>query len=188
MADKNIQDPETGRIIAGGPQHTNKFGTAGAPTKYDPAYAQMLIDFFTTEATKIVKEVVFLKNGDRKERGIEVPVDFPTLIDFAESIGVEVGTIANWAKAKYPPDFDDKTLAGKHKHPEFLRAYNRAKKLQENIWFKNSLRGFYNPQFAMFVGINIFNYKNKNETDLTTKGKSLNVSVVSYLEPKKNSE
>lgn len=41
---KEIVRDSKGRIVKGVAQETNKYGTAGAPSKYEPKYCQMLID------------------------------------------------------------------------------------------------------------------------------------------------
>ena len=116
------------------------------------------------------------KNGTVKTSDILVVTDLPTMTDFAEIIGVDDTTLKNWADAK--------TKSGKHKHPEFFASYYRAKKLQKDIWLKNSLTGRYNPYFAGLVGKNMFGWSDKQEVDLTTKGEQ--IKGFNYQPPAKN--
>jgi len=125
----------------------------GQPTKYRPIYCKKIIKFFDKPSTRTVNETFYYKNGDEKVKEIEVPNELPTIDLFAMSIGVDDTTLLNWGK----------------KHKEFFAAYQKAKKLQENIWLQNSLRGLYPSQFAIFIGKNVFDYKDKTEQDINEK-------------------
>jgi hypothetical protein len=134
-----------------------KLRKRGHPTKYKPIYCKRIVEFFDIEPIQTKIETYYYKNGESKEKEIEVSATLPTITSFATSIHVDDDTIVEWAKH----------------HKKFSAAYNKAKKLQENIWFLNGLKGLYNPQFAIFVGKNVYGYKDKNETDLTSGGKPL---------------
>lgn len=137
----------------------------GRPTKYKPIYCKKIVEFFNISPTITKLEKFYYKNGDVKEKEVEVANEFPTIIDFSTSIGVDEDTILNWTK----------------KHKAFLGAYTKAKKLQENIWLKNGLKGLYNPYFAGLMGKNIYGWKDKQEVDNKHTGE-LVVKRVSYKE------
>lgn len=92
----------------------------------------------TTENGKIAK-VVYKGGG----------VDFPSFTRFAHNIGVCDDTLTEWAD----------------KHPEFSVATSKCKKLQEDIWRINALNGNYSSQFSIFLGKNVYGYKDKTEID-----------------------
>lgn len=117
----------------------------GRPSKYKPQYCQQIIDFFNVMPTKIVIERFFYKNGDEKEKEIEVANELPLIQDFCFKIGVTRKTLLDWTT----------------KFPEFLKAYNIAKDLQEAMWIKNGLKGLYNPSFAIFTGKNMFGWRDQ---------------------------
>ncbi len=125
--------------------------SVGRPSKYKKIYAKKLVSFFDVAPTKILKEYFHYKNGDTKEKDIEVAIDFPTLVDFYREMKIDDSTFKRWLK----------------KHKEFRAAYLEAKELQKDIWKKNSLKGLYAQPFAIFMGKNVFGWKDKNETDVT---------------------
>jgi len=131
----------------------------GRPTKYKPEYCEQILAFFNIERTKIILEKFYYKNGDVKEKEVEVANELPTLQGFAISIGVTRDTLHKWIK----------------KHKKFLYAYKEAKTLQEDFWLQNSIRGLYPGAFTIFAGKNMFGWRDKNETDITSGGEKLGV-------------
>lgn len=129
----------------------------GRPSKYKKIYAKKLLKFFNRERIRIILEKYYYKNGDEKEKEIEVPEELPTKTGFCMSIKVDPNTFDRWVKA----------------HKEFRGAWETAKKIQEEFWLQNSIRGLYPPQFTIFMGKNVFGWKDKTETDLTSKGKQI---------------
>lgn len=109
---------------------------AGRPTKYKPEYCEQIIKYFDVEHTKIV--------GDR-----EIANDLPTFQEFAHSIDVHVDTLHEWKKV----------------HPDFSEAYKRAQALQEAMWLKNSMKGYYPGSFTIFAGKNMFGWRDKKEVE-----------------------
>jgi len=124
---------------------------AGRPTDYDPKYCEEIVAYFDIKPTKITHERFYYKNGDEKEKEIEVANELPTLARFAHSIDVNRCTLREWAD----------------KYPEFSAAYKRATELQEDIWQKNALKGLYNPAFAIFMGKNVYGWRDKREVEQT---------------------
>jgi DNA-packaging protein gp3 len=137
----------------------------GRPTKYRPKFCEDLIKYFDIEPHFETPVTITFKNGTTKEEVKLMPSDLPTLAGFAVKIGVHRDTITEWATAK-----DNK---GQLKHPEFSVAIKRAKEFQENILVTNGLQGLYAQPFAILTAKNILNWRDKNETDLTSGGKPL---------------
>jgi len=106
----------------------------GCPTKYDPKYCQMIIDYFSVKPYKIVN----------KKR---IPCDLPTLEGFSGKINVFVDTLLNWRK----------------EHPDFLRAIAKCKALQKHILITNGLQGLYQSNFAIFVTSNLTKFRQKKD-------------------------
>ena len=121
----------------------------GRPTKYRPNYCKKIVEYFSIEPTTTKLEKFYYKNGDIKEKEVEVAANLPTIVGFAHSIGTTDRTLLTWSK----------------NHKDFLRAYEWAKKLQEQIWMVNAVKGLYNPLFSIFLGKNIYGYKDKSETE-----------------------
>ena len=143
----------------------------GRPTKYKPRFCKDIIDYFDQPITKeVVSKRIIKKNGEEEVETKIVPNDLPTMEGFACMVGVHTDTLQEW----------------KHKHKQFSVAYGQAKQMQMNIWQTNSFSGGYNPQFTIFAGKNIFGWRDKSETDITSGGQPLNVNVVSYKNLKKD--
>lgn len=125
---------------------------AGRPTKYKPEYCEQMIEFFDREPT----EKRFKSRVEDDEKGTKTTyeergINLPTFTSFARKIGVCDDTVNEWAKV----------------HPAFSEAVGICKKLQEDIWKINALNGNYNSTFAVFLGKNVFGYKDKSEVDTT---------------------
>jgi hypothetical protein len=125
----------------------------GQPTKYHRKYCKKIIEYFDIDPI-IVRTVTFhYKNGETKDEEKEYAAELPTITGFAQSIKVDDDTIVEWAK----------------RHKDFSAAYKRAKKIQEKIWLTNSLKGLYTPIFSIFLGKNVFGWKDKHEVENTGK-------------------
>jgi len=127
----------------------------GAPTKYTKRYCTAIIKYFDVPHSKIITETYAYKNGDTREREIEVANDIPLISEFANSIGVSKTTLLAWTE----------------RHPDFLNAYNKAKEMQLAFWMKNGLKGLYNAPFAIFTGKNMFGWRDQKDIDLKTDNK-----------------
>lgn len=146
----------------------------GRKTKYRKIYCKKIIDYFNVSPTKTIIETYYYKNGESKEKPIEIANELPLFSGFAHLIGVNGDTIVEWAEAK--------TKANKLKYPEFSAAYKKAKELQESMWTNNSLKGLYNPAFTIFMGKNVFGWRDKQDIDHTSGGEKISVGVISYEE------
>lgn len=135
---------------------------AGRPTKYDEKYCEEILSFFDVEKTKIILEKFYYKNGEEKEKEVEVANELPTIQRFCHNIGINKSTLHEWVK----------------KHKEFTDAYKKAKDLQEDMWLTNSLKGLYPGAFTIFAGKNMFGWRDKTETDITTGGERINKADV----------
>jgi hypothetical protein len=80
------------------------------------------------------------------------------VFEFADSIGVHHDTLHEWCS----------------KHPEFSVAYNEAREYQKRIILNNAMLGYYNPSITWKMMMNMFGWRNKEESELTGKdGKDL---------------
>lgn len=135
----------------------------GRPSKYEERFCDEIIAYFDRSRTKEVEKSYTTKNGTNTV--IEVaPEELPLLQDFAHSIGVSHKTMLEWCE----------------KHQEFGKAYARAKELQEGFVIQNAMTGRYNPQFAIFMGKNMFRWTDKSEQDLTLAGQINTVNTINY--------
>lgn len=136
----------------------------GRPTKYKKIYCKRMLNFFNREKTKIIFERFYYKNGDEKEKEIEVANELPTIIGFCMTLGIERVTLLRWVKA----------------HKEFCNAYNKAKEIQEEFYTQNSIRGLFNPAFAIFAGKNMFGWRDKSEVEQKHSG---NITIIEKVFP-----
>lgn len=123
----------------------------GQPTKYRPEYCEQIIRYFTVQPQQTVyKRTYYANGGIKSEEPVVLPEQLPTFQKFADTIGVHISTLLEWANV----------------HDEFSKAYARAKQLQEHIWLVNGMGNLYNAQFAQFFGKNCLGYKDKQEISL----------------------
>jgi hypothetical protein len=118
----------------------------GRPSSYKPEYIKEILEYFDIDSTKIVLDKTITKNGESvKER--EVSNKLPTIEGFCKKIKIAKSTLHEWVK----------------EHEEFSNAYKKCKDMQLAIWQENSLKGLYNPAFAIFFGKNCFGWVDKQE-------------------------
>lgn len=108
----------------------------GRPTKYDPKYCEMIVDYFD------------VKHSTGRGKNAEA-AEFPQFTAFARLIGVTRSTLFKWTQ----------------EFPEFSDAYKTAKELQEELLVNNSLKNRYNPYFAQFVLKNGHGYRDKTDVE-----------------------
>lgn len=140
----------------------NKRGL-GRPTKYKKVFADMLVEYFSIPATTEKEITITTRDGKMYTKTETVANDIPTFEGFAESIQVDDRTLERWDKAK--------TSTGRPTHPEFCRAYARAKQLQKQILVTNALAGRYNSSFAMFYAKNVTDLRDRLELPRDDEGK-----------------
>lgn len=141
----------------------------GRPTKWKPEVNDQIIEWFERPLT-VQREVSrIMQKG--QVTGLETQGnELPTLLGFAISLGVTRTTLNEWAAADHEEDY-----------PGFSKAYARAKEYSEEFLAQNAMTGVYNPQFAMFMGKNMFGWKDKTEVDQTLNG-GLVVETVNYAD------
>lgn len=119
----------------------------GRPTEYNPAYADMMYEYFNVPAGENVQR----ENSKGEIVNVWIPSQFPTLAGFARKIGHDRGTLAEWAKI----------------HPEFSRAYKEAQDHQEAILVENGLMEGYNASFSIFTAKNVLGWRDKTDISAT---------------------
>ena len=121
----------------------------GRPTKYRPEYCQAIIDYFNIQP--------YYYNDE----GEKVVNDFPTLGMFCYSIDIAQKNMLEWV----------------NKHPDFRKAYDIAKTMQENIIVQNGLQNNYHGPFAVFVAKNACGMSDKQQIEVgNIEDKSIKVS------------
>lgn len=125
----------------------------GRPSKFDPKYCGLIIEFFDRKPFEY--EYVDDEDGNKvlvtTKSGAPVikPCDFPTFERFAYSIGVHRETLRNWCDVS----------------PEFFAAYKKAEMLQKDILIQNGLTGGYDKTFAIFTAKNVTDMRDKQEVE-----------------------
>ena len=116
----------------------------GRPTKYKSSFCQDILDFFNGPQYKDVT-IPHYKKGELAWKDIKrMPNKLPTIVEFANHIGVCYATVYDWIDPKMGSF-----------QPEFLQAFTRARAAQKNFLIQNAIQGLYNPLFSKFVAINI---------------------------------
>ncbi|TXH46553.1 MAG: hypothetical protein E6Q97_29245 [Desulfurellales bacterium] len=130
---------------------------AGRPSKYDPIYADKLLEYFSNaEPFQIVT--------DEKGKQSLFPNKLPTIERFAASIGVDPNTIGNWANA----------------HPEFFGAINEAKAMQRDMLIQGGLMGSYKDTIVKLILSTNHGMSEKTSQDITHKnpdGSAMSITV-----------
>lgn len=129
----------------------------GAPTKYKPEYCEQILEFFNKEPFEYVEIDVEDDEGnvrktialDKTGNPIRVPVHLPTKEAFATSIGVDRGSLLNWAR----------------EHPEFFSAIKICEQMQQNILLQNALVQSYDKTFSIFTAKNVMGWTDKGSSD-----------------------
>lgn len=123
----------------------------GRLSKYNETYDEKLVEYFRREHHRMILEKFYYKNGDEKEKKIEVANDLPFFGGFEVENGLGIGRCSRWYKAK--------GIDGAYKYPTFRQAYKQAKSLQKMMLVGNGLKGLYNATFAIFTAKNILRWK-----------------------------
>lgn len=159
-----------------------KINLGGRPTKYDPKFCDELVKYFNIEPNYL-KEIPHISKGGEWTDYKKIANSLPTFLGFANKIGVDTRTLWRWATEKYPEDYPEVEKRGQVRNKEFRHAYTRAKEMQKWFFIENALNGLYNPAFAIFLGKNIFNMKDKTETDITSQNQPMQVVGFNVLPP-----
>ena len=147
--------PKTKPVVKKAPakDYRTKYSHPWAPTKYKPEYCDMMFRYFDDSAKQPYhKEEMSSSESARWSSITEKfrPTDFPTMEKFCVMI-----------------DVDDYTLTNRcDTHSEFFAMYKKCQKIQKDLLLKNGLNGLYSPNFAIFVGTNLFKeLKNKSTVE-----------------------
>ncbi|SET79541.1 DNA-packaging protein gp3 [Marinobacter segnicrescens] len=135
-----------------------KTNPVGRPTKYEPRFAQMLIDHFDVEPG-FYSDVQQRDGTTKKVYKANV---FPTIAGFCRKIGITKKTLHNWAHETK----EDGSLL----RPEFLHAYEMAKETQEEMLTTNGLMGSYQGNFAALVAKNLLDWRDKSSSEISGPG------------------
>jgi hypothetical protein len=127
----------------------------GRPTKYKPEYCQQIIDYFSNnDAYEILEHE---SDETRRKAFLNRPI---VMSGFAQKIGVDRGTIEDWAKAR-----DEN---GALVNPDFYHSYRTALTMQEKMIAEGGLAGVYNSNIAQLMLKNHHGYRDVqvNETEV----------------------
>jgi hypothetical protein len=117
----------------------------GRPSKYDPAFCEMIIDYFESAANAPVRDLAPITVEQAGEKGYvksetrRICAELPTLEGFARSISVSSMTINRWRQSE----------------PDFCEACARAKDIQFLLLVDRGLTRQYDPSAFAFVAQNI---------------------------------
>jgi hypothetical protein len=139
----------------------------GRPSKYRPELCADLIKFFNRPLyiTKKHKEWV---GGELKIIEDDVPNKTPWLVDWCLEHKISIDLPQDWSKA----------------HPEFLRALNTAKKIQERFLAELGIKGDHNAFMTFQALKNVAGWRDKTETEVT--GGQVAITIVNaYRGPQK---
>ncbi len=142
----------------------------GRPAKYRAEYDEQIIEFFNVQATRQVE--VLGPGGTTK---IQIVANKPpTLVSFAQGIGVSVDTVNRWAT-----ETDD---AGRPRYPGFAEAYARAKQLLEDMLITGAILGVYEPRVTQFTLKNWYGWKDQPERDVAVAPVSVEKLDTLYIQ------
>lgn len=158
---------------------------SGRPSKFKPEYIQLILEYFDVEPYK--KEIMetseeYFQSGVLKKKSEKtrlIPNKLPTLFGFARTIGVAYKTVWSWAFEKEEEKLTDDLKA-------FRNAYNEAKEMQKEFIISIGLSGAANAPFAIFTAKNVTDMRDKVETDITSKGESIQPILVKFIDGKNN--
>lgn len=136
--------------------------------------AERLRAYFNVAPTRTVIKTITLKDGRQIEEETEKAISLPTLQGFCNENDISKTYLLELIEEKTTEENGRQTC----QNPELVNAYAYAKAQQEAIWQANSLNGGYNSQFAIFLGKNVFGWKDKTEVDQKITG---SVSLVGLL-------
>lgn len=124
------------------------FVKRGRPTKYHPGLCKDLVDFFN-RPLYIERKITQVVDGKKKISTEQVPNKTPFLIDWVMKHDLCVDTPSDWAK----------------KYPDFFRAYNRAKQLQERFLVELGIKGYHNGFMTFQTLKNVSGWRDRAELE-----------------------
>jgi hypothetical protein len=146
------------------------YSGTGRPAKYRPEYDQQIIEFFDVEATREVEV-----QGPAGTTKIQIVANKPpTLVSFAQGIGVSVDTVNRWAT-----ETDD---GGRPRYPGFAEAYARAKQLLEDMLLTGAIMGVYEPKVTQFTLKNWYGWKDQPDKDVAVAPVSVELLDTLYIQ------
>lgn len=129
----------------------------GRPSSYREEYCDRLVKFYKQPSTKKQIRTVTLKNGSVINEPFDAPNKPVHVVDFCDDLDIAISTFYKWVED----------------YPAFSEAYKHAKSYLERNVVDNALLNNYNGGFASLVSKNWFGWKDKSETDLTSKGEKI---------------
>lgn len=165
----------------------------GRPTKFDPKYGPMLLEFFDVEPFR--KELKssskgYGKSGNQnfeREEFMLIANRLPTIERFCMKIGVWRDTFYNWLEKGQERIDEDKPLTEENaKNPEyfeFYRHFTRTREIYKEFIIANGFGNVANPSFAIFLAKNTTDMRDKTETDITSGGKELGTIALPVTAP-----
>lgn len=145
-----------------------KTNQGGRPEKYDPVFIDevtVYLEEHKDEEIQLVKQAGENKSGGYEMFENKLKVKLPTIEGFARHIGVNKTTLYEWA-AKYEA---------------FSNALDVIRTEQQERLINSGLAGDYNSTIAKLILSSNHGMSEKTETDVTTKGESLNDGVTKIL-------
>lgn len=121
----------------------------GAPTLYTPEVCEEMLDFFDIEPYEV--RIVNDEDGNPKE--VIVPSKFPTFEAFAVYLGISRKTLFNWREG----------------NPDFKRAWDICRTIQNNYILVNGMAGTTNPGFTRLAAINLLKWREKHDVTSANK-------------------
>jgi hypothetical protein len=140
----------------------------GRPTKYKEEYCDNMYKHFDVP-TMIPEMVREYNDEDKKWNTVEgakmVANKLPTVVSFCRKIRINRDTFYEWVE----------------KYDEFSDTYKNCKTIMEDIWIENSLYERYSKSFTIFLGKNVFGWKDKQEIEIELE--PMMVKVVNDARP-----
>lgn len=162
------------------------------PTKFKEKYINDLVEFFDIEPYKqIVTEETtesFKDGGVKKEskKYRMMPNKMPTLYRFSKKIKVDYSTVYRWAEkgdeeglqnaidvAIQKGETEKEDVILMQQLQRFCKAYKEAKELQKEFLINVGMAGAAPAPFAIFTAKNVTDMRDKQETDITSKGERI---------------
>ncbi|ATU04898.1 hypothetical protein BKN14_00370 [Candidatus Gracilibacteria bacterium HOT-871] len=149
----------------------------GGKSKFKKKFIKELEEYFNVSSNFILEETIE-GTSYTKIKPTEFASNLPTIQGFCYKIGIHRDTFYEWLKQAEDKEY---TKNDKEDKKKLSDTYKKAKENQENIWLQNSLKGLYSPAFAIFLGKNVFGYKDKTETESAIEIKIENKQLLDSL-------